>query len=221
MNNRNFPIYSFVLNSKGLIHQLKAELDLGRLAEVANDAVREFLNKYGENDPWDKAPNHFDGFAQIYRDIPGVQGTTDIWTYHFDGETSLDEMESDLAEMMLQEGSRICEWFLAVNDGHFIKPVNYDFRNGYINALLRYIWDEFDDPVLPSVLACKSHHVFTLTNEGGGYAIVPGLCAINRVGYIVLDQACDIGVGFRLEPSVALQEKRRLVSCLERMNSWL
>lgn len=102
MNNSNTPIYTFVLVAKGLVNKLKAELDISKLAPEASESTRQFLNEFGEMDPWDKAPRHEDGFAKIYRNLPGEQIATEIWSYFFDGLHSFEEMEDELREATFQ-----------------------------------------------------------------------------------------------------------------------
>lgn len=202
MNNRTAPIYVFVLYDKGLVQNLSADMDFSSLAEKASVYTRDFLDKNGFQEPWDKAPKTADGYAQIYRGVQGESFSTVLWTYRFDGDESYVDMIVDLTDIIWQESRHQCEQFVNANHGHFIKPITYEDRAGR-NALIRYILDDFKDPVLPSVLCNKAYHVYTIVNEDG-YAIIPGLRAINRVGYVFLNQAYDVGPGFRLEPKSAL-----------------
>ena len=199
MNNQNQPLYVLVLNDNGLIQNLTMGMEIAGLADITSRTIREYLEEHGTQNPWDKAPRNESGYANIYHGVPGESNAKVVWTYRFDGEESFEQMDTDLNEVVWAECRRLVEKFLLRNQGRIIKPVDYDCRNGYENELVRSIWDDFENPLLPIALCCKAHHVYTLIDDNG-YALVPDLQAINRVGYILLDQACDIGAGFRLEP---------------------
>ena len=152
MNNQNQPLYVLVLNDNGLIQNLTMGMEIAGLADITSRTIREYLEEHGTQHPWDKAPRNESGYANIYHGVPGESNAKVVWTYRFDGEESFEQMDTDLNEVVWAECRRLVEKFLLRNQGRIIKPVDYDCRNGYENELVRSIWDDFENPLLPIAL---------------------------------------------------------------------
>jgi len=92
MNNtiQNHPIFIFHIIDEGRSILTLSDFDLHRLSTIAETEIIDYLSKNGF--PGDEELKTDDGYAIIIRSNPGESNSgerEDVWSYAFDGETSL------------------------------------------------------------------------------------------------------------------------------------
>ncbi|RUS44988.1 hypothetical protein [Cohnella sp. AR92] len=195
------PSYVFLLYDKGMVQHVTVYSEADGIAKKASQLIRAYLSKNGYQDKLDKVPRTNDGFAHIFRSVPGDELSAVTWTFFLDGDVSYEEMEADLEQVVWHECRQLCEQFVAANENHFVCPPSVE-ENAAHNPLLKHMWRELASIAVVDMLFSGEHHFYSIVDEEG-LMVLPGLRMANLIGYVILKQPYGIGNGFRLEPRSA------------------